>query len=105
MTIKDLAESIGIDEDTARLMLQQFEETTLSDLENLRIAVKEKNSFAAAEAAHSINGAALSLELSEIASAAKSIELAARQDSFHGATEAAETIRRELARISRAFLQ
>jgi HPt (histidine-containing phosphotransfer) domain-containing protein len=74
MNIEQISLSIGIDTETLLNLFSLFIRQTAADLVAIQSAVKEKDWDTLKQTAHSIKGAALNLELEEIAAAAKEIE-------------------------------
>jgi len=74
MNIEQISLSIGIDTKTVQNLFSLFIRQTAADLVAIQSAVKEKDWDTLKQTAHSIKGAALNLELEEIAAAAKEIE-------------------------------
>ena len=74
MNIDHIAISIGIDKGTLLNLFSLFIQQTAADLLDIQAAVKQKKWDILKQTAHSIKGAALNMELKEIAAAAKEIE-------------------------------
>jgi HPt (histidine-containing phosphotransfer) domain-containing protein len=102
MNFGQLAELLGLEEDEFLDLVDLFVGTTASDLARLEIAISDGAADQAAEAAHSIKGAALNLGFQEIHLLAKDVELNAQQRILDGSLEAAQSIRQELASITEA---
>ncbi len=100
MKLKGLAERLEIDESTLLCLLHQFVKTTLSDVEELARAVEDSDAGKAVQAAHSIKGAALNLELAQIASVAVQAEEHALRNDMHGVKKAAYTVKKQIDLIS-----
>ena len=100
MNFGEQAEILGLDEDELLELVDLFVETTLSDLAKFEAGVSDMAAEQAADAAHSIKGAAANLGFPDIHELAKNIEMNARQEIFEGSLEAARSIREKLAVIA-----
>ncbi len=83
MTMDELAARVELEVAEYRALLAVFIQATRADLGALRRAMSSGQTEAAARAAHSIKGAALNLELTEMGEAAARVEaecLAGRTD-------------------------
>ena len=78
MNFDKLAENMGLEEEEYQELAELFVESCISDLEKLQSALNEADAQQAAEAAHSIKGAAGSIRQIECHEVAKKIELEAR---------------------------
>lgn len=74
MNIENIASEIGIDTKTLLQLFKLFIEQTTVDLNRIDSAAAGKNWDVLKKSAHSIKGAALNLELEEIAGTAKALE-------------------------------
>jgi HPt (histidine-containing phosphotransfer) domain-containing protein len=101
MNFGQLAEILGLEEDEFFDLVDLFVGTTASDLARLEIAISDGSADQAADAAHSIKGAALNLGFEEIHLLAKDVELNARQSILDGSLEAAQSMRQELTSITK----
>ena len=101
MNFGQLAEVLGLEEDEFFDLVDLFVGTTASDLARLEIAISDGAADEAAEAAHSIKGAALNLGFQEIHLLAKDVELNARQQILEGSMEAAQSMKQELVSITK----
>ena len=85
-TIDEMSEELGIDrEDVIEFLGVFLEYTENEDLPGLKTAIDNGDVLAVKKRAHSIKGAALNLQLNEIASMAERIEKNAGSDSLDGA--------------------
>ena len=100
MDLKELAESIGLDEDEFNELLNLFIETSRSDLTKLREGLQEGDHQKVSAAAHSIKGAAGNMGFTEIYETAKKVEADAREKVLHGAETGAAVISDELTKIA-----
>ncbi|MCU0596670.1 MAG: Hpt domain-containing protein [Desulfobacterota bacterium] len=96
MSLSAIAEELGLDEPECEEILNLFIDTTVSDLDALGQAIQDGDALLAVQSAHSIKGASANLGLQEISSAARDIEMKARQGIMAGAGDAAEVIRHHL---------
>jgi len=74
MNFGKLAEDLGLEREEYLELIELFIETSMSDLDKLQSAIKEVNAEKAANAAHSLKGAARSIGLMELSETAKEIE-------------------------------
>ena len=100
MNFKKLAADLGIEEKEYRELIELFIETGMSDLDKLQFAIEEGNAEKAANAAHSLKGAAGNLGLIDLSEIAKEIEEKARNDQLEGATESAQILKEKLGIIA-----
>ena len=101
MDFRKLAENIGLEEDEFLELVELFVETSASDLNKLQSAIDQENTQQTVETVHSIKGASANLGFMEISSAAKEIELKARQNSLDGAAERVSIIKEKLDLIAK----
>ena len=100
MNFKELAENLGLEEDEYMELIELFIETGRSDLDKIRSAIEEGNGEEAANAAHSIKGAAGSLGLMEISEIAKEIEREARNGRLDEIAGSAQALKEKLDEIA-----
>ena len=103
MDVQALAQSLGLDTDTTRQLLQTFLNATTSDLAALREALATSDATRVAELAHHIKGAAANLELETMRSAALELEMAAKDGRTEGGDGIAATISSELESLKGAI--
>jgi HPt (histidine-containing phosphotransfer) domain-containing protein len=96
MDFKELAENVGVEEEEYLELIELFIETGMSDLNTLSSAIKEKNAEKAANAAHSLKGAASNLGLMELCEAAKKIEEGTLNDRLEETAEDTQTLKEKL---------
>jgi len=96
MDFKELAENVGVEEEEYLELIELFIETGMSDLDTLYSAIKEKNAEKAANAAHSLKGAANNLGLMEFYEAAKKIEKQTRNDRLEGTAEDSQALKEKM---------
>jgi HPt (histidine-containing phosphotransfer) domain-containing protein len=96
MDFKELAENVGVEEEEYLELIELFIETGMSDLNTLSSAIKEKNAEKAANAAHSLKGAASNLGLMELYKAAKKIEERILNDRLEETAEDTQTLKEKL---------
>ena len=96
MNFKELAENLGLEEEEYLELIELFIETSMSDLNDLQSATGSGSTEKAADAAHSIKGAAGNLGLMEISEIAGRIEANARNGQLDGAAESAQELQGKL---------
>ncbi len=104
MNFGELAGDLGLAEEEYLELIALLVETGMADLDKLRSAVEEEDAAQAADAAHSLKGAACSLGLIELQDAARAIEENARNgrlEGIGGAANELEGMLEQLVRISR----
>jgi len=100
MNFKELAKNLGLEEEEYLELIELFIETGMSDLDKLQSAIEEGNPEKAANAAHSIKGAASNLGLMEVYGVAKKIENQTRNDRLEGIAESAQALKEKLNEIA-----
>ncbi|RLB26429.1 MAG: hypothetical protein DRG66_06855 [Deltaproteobacteria bacterium] len=100
MNFRELAENLGIEEELYLELIELFIQTGTSDLDKVQSAVEEGNAEKAANAAHSIKGAASNLGLMEVYEVAKKIEKQTRNDRLEGIAESAQALKEKLNEIA-----
>ena len=103
MNFIELAESLGLEVEEYMELIKLFNESGKSDLDKLQSAIDEGNKEKAAEAAHSIKGAAGNLGLMELHEAAEAIEKKARQGRLEGAVEYAQVLKNKFDVIAEVY--
>jgi len=103
MNFSEMAETIGLDEQDFREMLELFVSVGESDLDRLREAVANRNCQGVVMSAHSLKGASANLGFNDIYEIAKRVEADARAQKLDGAGEAIGVMERRLASISAAL--
>jgi len=96
MNFKELAENVGVEEEEYLELIELFIETGMSDLDTLYSAIKEKNAEKAANAAHSLKGAASNLGLMELYEAAMKIEEGILNNRLEETAEDAQALKEKL---------
>ena len=96
MDINKLAENLGLEEDEYLELIDLFIETGKVDVEKLQSAIKEGNPDEAANALHSLKGAAGNLGLMDIYDLAKNNEATARNNSLDGLNESVQKLKDNL---------
>jgi HPt (histidine-containing phosphotransfer) domain-containing protein len=96
MELSRLAEKLGLDRQECAELVELFIHTSLTDLATLRAALETCDSARAAEAAHSLKGAADNLMFAEICAIARELEAGARRNSLAGCREGIEAIAAEI---------
>ena len=100
MDFKELAENLGLEEEEYLELIELFVETGVSDLDELLSAVEEKDPEKAANAAHSIKGAAGNLGLMDLHETAGKIEAEARGGALEGVVESVQAMKTRLDEIA-----
>lgn len=103
VTLKHMAENVGLEEDDYLPLLELFIETSTSYLRELKAAVHNGDSKSVYETTHTIRGAAENLGIQEMSVIAKAIEIKARRNILEGADEAAECLIQELSYLKKLF--
>ncbi len=96
MDLSNMAEKLGLDVKECEEILNLFIDTTVSDLDTLGRGIQDEDASLVVQSSHSIKGASANLGFQEISSAARGIEMKARQGILAGAREAADVIRHQL---------
>jgi HPt (histidine-containing phosphotransfer) domain-containing protein len=99
MDFRTLAKDLGMEEDEFSELVNLFLNTSYSDLSKLQTALRVGDFKMAADAAHSIKGAAMSLGLLEIYEFAKSMEISARENHLDKVNEMAKKTKEEIDQI------
>jgi len=84
MNIKKMADALELSKEEYVELVKLFVETSRNDIERLVAAICNRESEKAAQAAHSIKGAAVNLELTEVSKIAKKLEMEAREGNLAG---------------------
>ena len=105
MKVKELADNLGLEEDEYVELVELLIETGMSDLDKLESAIDAGDTEKAAEAAHSLKGAAGNLGITEFSQVAKQVEDNSRNGILEGASEAAQTLREQLDSIADSVRQ
>ena len=100
MNIKELSETIGLEEHEYLEMIEMLVETGTADLNRLQSAIDEENVQGVVEAAHSIKGASVNLGLLEVYEIAREIEDKALNDRLEGITESVQVLKKKLEMIA-----
>jgi HPt (histidine-containing phosphotransfer) domain-containing protein len=103
MNLKDLAESIGLEEAEFVEMTQVFLEVTESDLKKLESGLQGGNVQRVVEAAHSLKGGAASFGFRDMYEIAREIESRARQGNLEGLAVDMASIREQMLNLARAM--
>lgn len=96
MSIRDLAENLGLEEAEYLELLELFIEVGMSDLEKLQSAIGVGESEETRGAAHSLKGAAGNMGLMEIYDLAKEIEEKAIDGQLQTISEASNELKKML---------
>jgi HPt (histidine-containing phosphotransfer) domain-containing protein len=95
MNLKELAESLGLDEDEYVAMLDLFFESGGADLKKIEAAVAAGDAGRGYEASHSLKGSAGSLGLNEIYEQTRLIDDRLRRNELGGVAELVVLLRKE----------
>ena len=96
MDFKALAGNLGLEEEEYMELIELFIERSMSDLKKLETAIKSGNADEAADAAHSMKGAAGNLGIMDFYESAAKIEMAAREGTLEGFSVAIQSLREKL---------
>lgn len=99
MNFREMARRIGFSEEEFQDLIELFLESTLSELDHIKVAAEVSDFKKIAMSAHSMRGAAINLGFTEIHELAKTIEGNAQARELNGTFEAADKIRDHLERI------
>ena len=80
MNFKELGERVGLDEDEFRELVDLFLDTGRADVDKLESAFAAGDAMQVSRSAHTINGAAGNLGITQVHEVAKRIERAAGQN-------------------------
>ncbi len=100
MNFRELAKNLDIEEEMYLELIELFIHTGTSDLDKIRSAVEERDAEQAANAAHSLKGAAGSLGLIKLSETAREIEEKARNDQLERISEVAHELKKKLDEIA-----
>lgn len=103
MKFKEMADSLGLEEDEFKELVDLFVKTSRDEVEVLKSAITRKDAQQAVVPAHSVKGAAGNLGLNEIYETALLVEQKARQDILDGAWEAVQTLQEQIDRVANAL--
>jgi len=96
MDFKVLAGNLGLEEEEYMELIELFVERSMSDLKKLEAAIKSRNADEAADAAHSMKGAAGNLGIMDFYESAAKIEMKARKGSLVEFSGPIQALRRSL---------
>jgi len=102
MDLKELAESLGLDEDEYMDMLDLFFESGGSDLKKIEAAIAAKDAGRGHAASHSLKGSAGSLGLMHIYELASSIDDKLRRGILDGVDDMLVSLRKAYDKLSAA---
>ena len=100
LSIKESARKLGLDEEEVLELMGDFVQYARDDLRSLRQAMGDTDHEAFAKKAHSIKGAALNLQLTEISSAAREMELMGKNEDLAGAEEVIDRLSGAVERLA-----
>ena len=96
MDFKALAGNLGLEEEEYMELIELFIDRSMSDLKKLEAAIKSGNADEAADAAHSMKGAAGNLGIMDFYESAAKIEMDAREGNLEGFSVAVQSLRENL---------
>lgn len=99
-----LARTMELSPKTVLELLHLFVSSSLRDLSQIEEAIRSGDLNQVMEAAHSLKGAALSFDFTDISAAASSLEISARSRSLSGEADAVPFIKRRLEAIARSIV-
>lgn len=99
MDLEFLCEELGLDRDQFSQFASLFLDVASTDLARMREALDLEDVVGVAQAAHSIKGAALTLELEWISSLAKSVETKAKSGAIEEIRTEMNTLALELEKL------
>lgn len=102
MSLKEMAESLGLNEEEYCQMIELFFESGGSDLKNLERAVAEGDAPRAHAASHSLKGSAGSLGLMDIYEQATFIDDKLREGDLEGVAELVTGLRKHYDQLAAA---
>jgi len=103
ISLKQMADNVGLDEDEYLSLLTLFVETTVYYLSELKSAIHSGDSKKVYETIHTIRGAAENLGIPHISGIAKTMEMKACQNILDGAEEATECLVKEIKYIREIY--
>jgi len=102
MDVAHTAKNLGIGRDELLEVLEIFLEASWADLEAVEAALEAGDFQEAAAAAHSLKGAALNLDLEDIAGLARDLEMTAKNARLAGADGQLTALRENLQDLAQA---
>jgi HPt (histidine-containing phosphotransfer) domain-containing protein len=105
MNFKELAESLGLDEEEYLEIFGLFVETGRTDLETIQSAIEEMNASEVERAAHSFKGASGNIGLMDLYEIAAEIVQKARNNQLEGIGERVESLRNKFEEIAKLALK
>ncbi len=100
MDFKKIAKGLDLEEDEYMDLIRLFVETTEANLQDLESSIKAQDSEAVFKMAHKIKGAALNLELADVASLAKEIEFKGRNNQLTDTSPLFGELKKSFVKIS-----
>ena len=98
--LRQMAASVGLEEEEYLTLLMLFIETSICHLKQLKSDILNRDAKRVYETIHTIRGAAENLGIPEMSEIAKVIELKARKNILDGAEEARESLVEKLANLT-----
>jgi HPt (histidine-containing phosphotransfer) domain-containing protein len=99
MELKHMAAELGLEYEEFMELVELFLLTAKNDIASLESACQTQQANIAAEAAHSLKGAASNLGFTELYKTARVIEQKARENHLNGIDAEVETLKNELSAI------
>ncbi len=103
MDLEALCQELGLDSEQFSQFASLFLDVAATDMERMRKALACEDLASVAEAAHSIKGAALTLELERICAMAKALEANAKSGKKEKLQEGIQSLAQELDRLEIFF--
>jgi len=99
MEIEEICDALGLEKEEFVEFARLFLDVAFKDLASMEDALAKGDMRSLAERAHSIKGAASTLDMEEIFILARSLELKAKRGEGEGIAEELEALRKELIRL------
>jgi HPt (histidine-containing phosphotransfer) domain-containing protein len=103
MELEEICEALGLEKEEFVEFARLFLDVAFKDLASMEDALAKGDMRSLAEGAHSIKGAASTLDMEEIFILARSLELKAKRGGDEGIYEELQALREELIRLQNAI--
>jgi len=103
MELEEICEALGLEKEEFVEFARLFLDVAFKDLASMEDALAKGDMRSLAEGAHSIKGAASTLDMEEIFILARSLELKAKKGGDEGISEELQALREELIRLQNAI--
>jgi HPt (histidine-containing phosphotransfer) domain-containing protein len=100
MNFKELGESLGLEEDEYRELVELFANTGAADFEKIESGLASSDADTVMRSAHTIKGAASNLGFADLSDTAKIIEESASNNRLEGLDQAVSTLKTQLEAIT-----